>query len=233
MTEMPQQNAKTDLKDSLVQAARKMNALGINQGSSGNLGLRLPAELGEGLLVTPSGLDYDLMGPADIVEMDFQGQWQVEAADRKPTSEWRFHRDILVARPEFGAVVHTHAVFATTLACLEKSIPAFHYMVAIAGGKDIRCSSYETFGSEELSQAVLAALEGRKACLLGHHGLIACGKDLAEALKIAVEVETLAQQYCQLLQLTPNPPVLSDAEMMKVLKKFEAGYGYASGPEKA
>jgi|TARA_R110002072_G_scaffold517_30_gene3257 L-fuculose-phosphate aldolase len=221
---------KQALKATLVAAARRMNQLGINQGSSGNLGVRLPSALGAGFLVTPSGLDYEAMTAADIVEMDFSGDWQVAAAGRKPTSEWRFHRDILAQRPEFGAVVHSHAIFATTLACLGKSIPAFHYMVAIAGGTDIRCCGYETFGSAALSHAVLAALEGRKACLLGHHGLIACGRDLTEALKIAVEVETLANQYWRVLQLAAEPPLLSAAEMSKVLEKFAAGYGYASGP---
>jgi L-fuculose-phosphate aldolase len=206
----------------LVDAARRMNRLGINQGMSGNLGLRA----GEGLLVTPSGLDYETMTPEDIVEMDFDGRWRA-ATGRRPTSEWRFHRDILAARPEFSAVVHTHAMFATTLACLGRDIPAFHYMIGVAGGSDIRCAPYATFGTQELSEHALASLEGRRACLLANHGMIACGPSLEKALALAVEVETLAAQYWRALQVGP-PNLLSEEEMMRVLKKFEA-YGAAGG----
>ncbi len=215
------------LRREMVETARRMNALGINQGTSGNLGARCPD--GEGLLVTPSGLDYEVMTPADIVAMAFDGTWQAPEG-RRPSSEWRFHRDILRARPEVGGVVHTHARYATTLACQHLDIPAFHYMVAVAGGSDIRCAPYATFGTAALSDNALAALAGRKACLLANHGMIACGRDLAEALKIAVEVETLAAQYWQVLQLGA-PKLLSEAEMDRVLAKFRAGYGYASGPE--
>lgn len=216
------------LRREIIATARRMNQLGINQGSSGNVGARIEG----GLLVTPSGLDYETMRPADIVAMDFDGEWQAEATGRRPSSEWRFHRDILAARPEFGAVVHSHPTYATALSCHGKGIPAFHYMVAIAGGDSIRCSKYRTFGSEELSKEALKALRNRKACLLAHHGMIACGADLAEALRIAVEVETLARQFWHVLQLG-KPKLLSKTEMNRVLEKFGAGYGYASGPEEA
>lgn len=216
------------LRREIIATARRMNALGINQGSSGNVGLRVE----DGLLVTPSGLDYEAMRPADIIAMDFSGEWRAEVPGRRPTSEWRIHRDVLQARPDFGAVVHCHPTYSTALACQGKAIPAFHYMVAIAGGDSIRCSKYATFGGEELSREALKALRNRKACLLAHHGIVACGGDLAEALKIALEVETLARQYWHVLQLG-KPKLLSKTEMNRVLEKFAAGYGYASGPEGA
>jgi L-fuculose-phosphate aldolase len=216
------------LRREIVATARRMNQLGINQGSSGNVGARIAG----GLLVTPSGLDYDAMKPADVIAMELSGDWHAEVPGRRPSSEWRFHRDILRAREDVGAVVHSHPTYATALACQGKAIPAFHYMVAIAGGESIRCSKYRTFGSEALSDEALKALRNRKACLLAHHGMIACGADLAEALKIAVEVETLARQYWHVL-LLGKPKLLSKAEMAKVLEKFAAGYGYASGPEEA
>ncbi len=215
------------LRRRLIETARRMNALGINQGTSGNLSARVKG----GLLVTPSGVAYDALKPADIVEMAFDGTWRCERPARRPSSEWRFHLDILDARPEFGAVVHCHSRYATTLACHRRDIPAFHYMVAVAGGGSIRCASYATFGTAELSRNALVALKGRRACLLANHGLIAGGADLAAALALAVEVETLAAQYCQALQIGP-PKLLSKAEMARVLKKFTAGDGYASGATK-
>jgi L-fuculose-phosphate aldolase len=213
------------LRRQLIETARRMNALGINQGTSGNLSVRS----GAGLLITPSGLDYDDLKPADIVEMDFDGTWRCDTAGRGPSSEWRFHLDILKARPEFGAVVHCHARYATALACHRRDIPAFHYMVAVAGGESIRCAPYATFGTAALSRHALKALEGRSACLLANHGLIAAAGDLAKALALAVEVETLAAQYCQALQIG-RPKLLSKTEMAKVLAKFKAGYGYGGAP---
>ena len=142
---------------------------------------------------------------------------------RQPSSEWRFHRDIYAARHDVGAIVHTHSTFATTLACLGRDIPAFHYMVAVAGGKDIRCAGYATFGTQALSDRALAALDGHNACLLANHGMIAVGGTLADALELAVEVEALAEQYWRTLQ-TGNANLLSDAEMDVVLEKFKS-YG--------
>jgi L-fuculose-phosphate aldolase len=204
------------LRRELIATARRMNALGINQGKSGNLSHRIPG----GFLVTPTGMDYDALKPTDIVAMGFDGSHR---GPRLPSSEWRFHRDILTARPEANAAVHTHAMFATTLACLGREIPPFHYMVAVAGGNTVRCAPYATFGTEALSRHALAALEGRSACLLANHGMIAIGGTLKAALALAVEVETLAAMYWRALQIG-EPELLDGAEMARVLEKFRT-YG--------
>lgn len=208
------------LRGALIATARRMNALGLNQGTAGNLSVRVPG----GLLITPSGLPYDETKPADIVALDRAGKPRGRLA---PSSEWRIHLDIMTARPEIGAVLHAHSMFATTLACLGRGIPAFHYMVAVAGGVDIRCAPYATFGTEALSRHALKALEGRKACLLANHGLIVVGADLKDALRLAVEVETLAAMYWRALQVG-KPVLLSKAEMARVLQKFES-YGKPQG----
>ena len=204
----------------IISACRQMNALGINHGKSGNISVRQD----DGFLITPSGMDYDVLTPDDIVWMGFDGRidgrWQ-------PSSEWRIHADILAARPEIGAIVHTHAAYCTTLACMGLGIPAFHYMVAMAGGSDIRCAPYATFGTQALSDAALAALEGRRACLLANHGMLALGKDLKAAMALAVEVESLAGMYWRVLQIG-QPIILPEDEMAVVLGKF-ASYGQAKG----
>jgi L-fuculose-phosphate aldolase len=164
---------------------------------------------------------YDDMTPADIVFMRANGT--VAPGQREPSSEWRFHRAIFEARPEVGAVVHTHAMFATTLACLGREIPAFHYMVAMAGGDSIRCAPYATFGTQALADHAVKALEGRKACLLANHGMIVVGETLNRALALAVDVETLAAQYWRALQIG-DPVILPKAEMRAVLEKFKS-YG--------
>jgi len=196
----------------VIAAARAMNALGINQGSSGNVSVRA----GKGFLITPTALPYDATTPDDIVAVALDGSHR---GPRRPSSEWRFHRDIYAARPDAGAVVHTHAVHATALACLHKPIPRFHYMVAMAGGDDIRCAPYATYGTQELSDHALAALDGRKACLLANHGMIALGADLDRAMALAVEVETLARQYLAALQVG-TPKLLTKKEMAVVIAKF-------------
>lgn len=193
-----------------------MSALGLNQGTAGNLSVRVPG----GILITPSGLPYDEMKPADIVALDAHGTPRGQLA---PSSEWHFHLGIMNARPEINAVLHAHSMFATTLACLRRGIPSFHYMIAVAGGADIRCAPYATFGTEALSRHVVQALDGRKACLLANHGLVVAGESLREALRLAVEVETLAAMYWRALQVG-RPALLSAAEMARVLKKFET-YG--------
>jgi L-fuculose-phosphate aldolase len=190
-----------------------MNAAGINQGKSGNVSVRT----GVGFLVTPSALDYESMDADDIVEVAWDG---AARGRRAPSSEWRLHRAVYQARADAGAIVHAHAMFATTLSCLDKAIPAFHYMVAVAGGRDIRCANYATFGTNELSKAAVAALEGRKACLLSHHGMIAFSDTLDDAFALAVEVETLAAMYWRALQVG-EPSILSDEEMASVLDRFE------------
>ncbi len=204
------------LRQSVIATALAMNAAGINRGKSGNVSARLSRAGFDGFLVTPTGVPYAEIGAADIVAMNLDG----EAQDpRLPSSEWRFHRDIYATRADAFAVVHTHAPFATSLACMHRGIPSFHYMVAVAGGIDIRCAPYATFGTQELSDHALAALAGRKACLLANHGMIALGDSLAHALAIAVEVETLAEMYWRALQLG-EPVLLSAAEMGIVLQKF-------------
>ncbi|MCB0055941.1 MAG: class II aldolase/adducin family protein [Caldilineaceae bacterium] len=195
----------------MVDICRRMNITGINQGTAGNLSLRTES----GFLITPSSLPYDVMTADDIVEMDFDGSYE----GRRPSSEWRFHRDILKSRQDINVVLHCHSVYATTLACHHKVIPAFHYMVGVAGGTTIRCASYATFGTQALSDAALEALEGRMACLLGQHGQISLGKDLESALALAVEVETLSRLYVQALTLG-DPPVLSDEEMERVIEQM-------------
>lgn len=195
-----------------------MNRQGINQGKAGNASARVP----EGLLITPSGLAYDGMKPADIVLIDKAGR---AVGRRPPSSEWRFHFDILRSRPDAGAVLHAHAPFCTALACLGLEIPAFHYMVAVAGGDSIRCAPYATFGTQALSDNALRALDGRHACLLANHGMICMADGLEAALDLAVEVETLAQQYWRALQIG-TPQILPAEEMRTVLEKFRT-YGKA------
>ncbi|MDY7227341.1 class II aldolase/adducin family protein [Hyalangium rubrum] len=208
------------LREALIATGRKMNSSGLNQGTSGNLSHRVEG----GFLITPTGMDYDALRPEDLVRMRFDGGHE---GPRLPSSEWRFHRDILASRPEVNAVLHAHSMFSTTLACLRRPIPPFHYMVAKAGGSSIRCAPYATFGTEELSRHAVAALEGRKACLLANHGLITVGEDLSGAFKLAVEVETLAAMYLRALQVG-EPVLLDEAEMAVVLEKFRT---YGQQPE--
>lgn len=206
----------TDLAEQLLQTAQQLQLAGLNKGTSGNVSVRNNA----GFLITPSGMPVEALSTQAMVQMGLDGSAE---ADKKPSSEWRFHRDILQHRSEMNAVVHTHSMFATTLACLQREIPAFHYMIAVAGGNSIRCASYALFGSQALSDAALVALQGRKACLLANHGMIALGRDLTEALSIAVEVENLAEQYWRALQLG-MPYILNDDEMQAVFRQFK-GYG--------
>jgi L-fuculose-phosphate aldolase len=207
-------------REAVIATALAMGVAGINRGKSGNVSVRLRGEGFDGFLVTPSGLPYAETMPQDIVAMTLAGD---PHGHRVPSSEWRFHRDIYAHRSDALAVVHAHAPFATSLACLHRGIPAFHYMVAVAGGDDIRCAAYATFGTQQLSDHTLAALEGRNACLLANHGMIALGASPAQALALAVEVETLAEMYWRALQIG-EPVLLSGAEMAIVLEKF-ATYG--------
>ena len=211
------------LRDAVIATAREMNALGINRGKSGNVSARWRHSTFDGYLITPSGMLYADIVADDIVAMPIDGDAKVARGPRLPSSEWRFHRDIYSARPETEAIVHTHAPFATSLACLHRAIPAFHYMVAVAGGKDIRCAPYATFGTQALSDHALAALEGRGACLLANHGMVAIGATLAATLALAVDVETLAEMYWRAVQ-AGTPQLLSDEEMQTVVAKF-ATYG--------
>jgi L-fuculose-phosphate aldolase len=209
-------------RQSMVDACRSMNSLGINQGTSGNISLRE----GGGMLITPTSMPYDAMTADDIIEMRLDGK---VVGNGRPSTEWRFHRAILKARPEVNAIVHAHPTYCTTIAIMERGIPAIHYMVAAAGGDSIRCAPYATFGTEELSDNAVEALKDRKACLLGHHGMIALGADLAGAMWLAVEVETLAHQYVNCLQLG-EPPLLSSEEIRNVAARME-NYGLYSAPQ--
>ena len=210
------------LRQQLVTVARRMNGTGLNQGTSGNLSVRIE----EGILVTPSSLPYEQMEVGDLVAMDLSGQ-PLKEKQRRPSSEWRLHADVLSCRPEAMAVLHCHPIHATALACHDRGIPAFHYMVAVAGGDEIRCAPYATFGTKELSDNVVNALAQRNACLLARHGMVTLGKDLESALRVAVEVETLARMYLQALQLG-EPPLLSMQQMQAVHAQFRGlHYGQA------
>jgi len=205
-------------RQSIIDACLRMNVLGINQGTSGNISLRH----GDGMLVTPTSTPYEAMKPEQIVYMHLDGNHDPA---QRPSSEWRFHRDILRARPEVQAIVHAHPPYSTMLAIMGMEIPPVHYMVAVAGGDTIRCAPYATFGTQELSEHAVRALEGRMACLLAHHGMIAVGPSLSKAMWLAVEVETLARQYHGCLQIG-TPPLLSKEEIEKVRVRM-AGYGHA------
>ena len=200
------------VRHSIVDACRQVNALGINQGTSGNISVRWR----DRLLITPSGLPYERMTRADIVPMNLDGSYELT---QKPSSEWRFHCDIMKARADIGAIVHAHPIYATAFAICRKDIPAVHYMIAAAGGPTIRCGGYASYGTAELSDIALAALEGRNACLLANHGMIATGSDLEKAMWLAVEVETLCRQYAAALQIG-TPHILSDEEIARTVEKF-------------
>jgi L-fuculose-phosphate aldolase len=203
------------MREHMVATARAMNRSGINQGTSGNLSLRR----GGDMLITPSGVPYDRLEAADLVRFELATGPATAGTGRKPSSEWRIHRDIYRARPDAMAILHAHPVHCAALACLERPLPAFHYMVAVAGGRDVRCAPYATFGTQELSDRVLEALEGRTACLMAHHGLVCLAADLDRALALAVELEALARTYLLALSVG-DPAVLDDAEMERVLDKF-------------
>ena len=201
-----------ELRQQVIDTAIAMNECGINQGSSGNLSVRFE----DGMLITPSGMEYESLEPDDIVQVDARG---AAAGTRKPSSEWRFHLDIYRFRPDASTVLHAHPAHCSALACLNRSIPAFHYMVAVAGGKDIRCAPYATFGSQQLSDRMLEALIDRKACLLANHGLVCLERDPARVLALAVEVEHLAGVYLECLK-AGGPVIISDEEMAVVIEKF-------------
>jgi L-fuculose-phosphate aldolase len=207
---------ENELRSEMVRITKRLDEQGLNRGTSGNLSARY----GEGMLITPSGMGAEGLSEEDLVYVHLDGtthgRWQ-------PSSEWLFHRDIYAQRTEVSAVVHTHSVAATALACLRKDIPPFHYMIALMGGYNIRCADYATFGTQELSFNALAALRDRKACLLSNHGMIAAGINLAEAYKITVEVETLSEMYLSALQ-AGEPVLLTADEFIAAQERF-ASYG--------
>jgi L-fuculose-phosphate aldolase len=205
-----------ELREQIVAALRRLDALGLNRGSTGNVSHRL----GAGMLITPTGMGADELRPNDMVWLGDDGTLR---GDWQPSSEWHFHRAIYAARPDLHAVVHTHSVNATALACLERGLPAFHYMVAVAGGDSVPCTAYQTFGTQALSIAVAGAMRDRQVCLLAHHGLIAAGGSLAQAMKLAIEVEALCEIYLKALAVT-EPTTLDGTQMAEVIEKFRS-YG--------
>ncbi|MGG7565499.1 class II aldolase/adducin family protein [Rhodovulum sp. DZ06] len=210
---------ETALREEIVARAREMNANGLNQGTSGNISARLD----DRMLITPSATPYDTMTPDMIASVgidDASGKWD---GPKKPSTEWRFHQRILRERPDMQAVVHAHPNYCTALAMQRRGIPACHYMIAAFGGVDVRCSGYATFGTEALSDLVLEALEGRTACLMANHGMVALGENLAKGMWRAVELETIARQYVTTLQLG-EPRILSDAEIADTMAGFST-YG--------
>ena len=212
----PPGSADAAARAGIVATMRDLIALGLSQGTSGNVSVRA----GAGFLVTPSSIPAETLEPADIVAMGFDGS---HAHPLAPSSEWRFHRDILAGRPEIGAVVHAHPPYATAFAICGRTIPAVHYMIAAVGGPTIRCAPYAPYGTEELSRLAIEALEGRAGCLLANHGMIATGPDLARALWLAVEMEALCRQYAIALQVGA-PVILPDDEIARTVERFKT-YG--------
>src|SRR5688572_28898518 len=213
-----------DLRKGIIAACRSMNALGVNQGTSGNISARYQ----DVMLITPSGVPYEDLKPTDIATMPIKGDYGSWSGPLNPSSEWRFHLDIMRSRPDVGSVVHTHSTYATTLAICGKEIPAIHYMVAAAGGPSIRVAPYATYGTEDLSEHALKALEGRTCCLLRNHGVIATGANLRRALWLAVEIETLAKQYYLSLAIGDSQ-ILPASEITQVIEKFK-NYGPKAKP---
>jgi L-fuculose-phosphate aldolase len=212
---MPTMQPRIDL----IEAARSMAGLGINQGTAGNISVRTAA----GMLITPSAIPYDEMTPEMVPMMRLDGDYGAFEGSRRPSSEWRFHLDIMLARPEVGAIVHTHAPYATAISMTRRDIPPCHYMVTRFGGGDVRCAEYALFGTAALSANALAALQGRRACLLANHGFIATGADLPAAMAAAVELEALSKQYILSLSIG-GPVLLSEAEIADAITQFATAY---------
>jgi L-fuculose-phosphate aldolase len=208
------------LNAQVLATARAMIANDLNRASAGNVSVRFHSGKLDGFIISPTGMDYEDCTPDDMVFVDMDGMPQ---GSRQPSSEWPFHRDIYKHFADAGAVVHAHPPFATSLACIEVDIPPFHYMIARFGGNTVPCAKYATFGTQELSDAIVAALKNRCACLMSNHGMVVYGRDLDHALKLAVELETLSEQYWRVLQIG-QPKLLSDDEMSRVLEKF-GSYG--------
>lgn len=209
--------SRAEISQQIIDTCLKMSAMGLNQGTSGNISVRYQ----NGMLITPTSVPYEDLSPEDIVFVDEHGQAD---AGKNPSSEWRFHLDILKSKPEENVVLHNHAICATAVAVMNKEIPAIHYMVAAAGGKIIPCAPYATYGTQALSEHAVKALQGYKATLLQHHGMITTAKTLEKALWLAQEVEVLAKLYLSILPIMDPAPILSDAQIDEVLIKFH-GYG--------
>lgn len=215
------------VRQSIIDHCRKMNALGINQGTSGNISARYE----DRMLITPSAAPYDEMTPDMIASLPLEGEYGAWDGPRRPSTEWRFHLDIMRSRPEVQAVIHTHAIYSTILAIAHKPIPACHYMIAAFGGDDVKVCDYARYGTKELSDNILKAMEGRTACLMANHGMLVTGASLEKAMWAAVELETIAKQYYHAL-LIGGAVVLSSEEIAGVRKGF-ASYGLQDGAKKA
>ena len=215
----------TELRQQLIDSARRMSVLGLNRGTAGNVSVRAGDESDEAcsaFLITPTGMAYDTLEPEDIVRMRLDGTC---TGRRKPSSEWRFHRDLYVARADAGAILHAHSPFATSLACLRRDIPPFHYMIARFGGDRVRCAGYATFGTQALSDRILRAIDKRRACLLANHGMLARGSTLLAAFETALKLETLARQYL-LAKSLGTPTLLTPEEWVVVQQQYKT-YGKA------
>lgn len=218
-------NNENTLRESLLFTARQLTDKGLNRGTTGNVSVRLHTDDEAAFLITPSGVPPEEMSAASMVRMRFSGEHQGTA---RPSTEWRLHRDILSQNADAGAVIHVHSPFATTMACLHRDIPPFHYMIAVAGGNSIRCAPYALFGTQALSDVAIDAMKARRACLLANHGMLAIGRDLPHALSVAIEVESLCEQYWRILQIA-EPHLLSDEQMQEVLNQFK-NYGQWQSP---
>jgi L-fuculose-phosphate aldolase len=213
------EQSESELREAIVEKARWMNANGLNQGTSGNISARS----GGDMLITPTAVPYEDMEPSMIASLPIDGEYGAWRGEIPPSTEWRFHLDIMRARPDVGGIVHAHATFATVLSIARKPIPACHYMIAVFGGTDVRCADYATYGTKALSDNALKALEGRNSCLLANHGLIAAGENLEKAMWLAVELETIAKQYYYSL-LMGGPVILPDAAVEEARASMQ-GYG--------
>ena len=207
-----------DQRNKIIEYSLKLNSTNLSPLRSGNISLRTNEDDKDGYLITPSGKKYETLKPDDIVFMGLNAEVENNDSANKPSSEWRFHRDIYINKKDAQAIVHAHSPHATAVSSHGKSIPPFHYMIALAGGEDIKCAEYATFGTEDLSKNIIKALEKRTACLMSNHGQVAFGKNLDDAFELAQEVENICQQYVIALKIG-NPKILSFEEMKKVLDK--------------
>ena len=210
-----------DQRNKIIEFSLKLNSTNLSPLRSGNISLRSEENSKDGYLITPSGKKYETLKPEDIVFMGLNQEEENNDSTNKPSSEWRFHRDIYVNKNNAQAIVHAHSPHATAVSSHGKSIPAFHYMIALSGGEDIKCADYATFGTEELSSNVIKALENRSACLMSNHGQVAFGKNLEQAFELSQEIENICHQYTIALKLG-EPKILSFEEMKKVLEKAKS-----------
>ena len=212
-----------NLKEEVIKFAQKLNSTNLSPLRSGNVSIKVEQNNIEGFFITPSGIKYESLKETDIVFLELNKEYdflKIFNSGLNPSSEWRFHQDIYLKKKEAKAIVHAHSPHATAVSAHGKTIPAFHYMIALAGGDDIKCAEYGTFGTKELSQNIIKALEKRKACLMSNHGQITFGQNLKQAFELAEEVENICHQYINTIKLG-EPKILSFAEMQKILEKIK------------